>query len=112
MQDTVVAAQGEQLSAKVLPGRPMGIEDNRSEEHTSEPQSQSNLVCRLLLEKKKYLARFARRHGFRIADDYSLIWRHHLISYELPSILIFFRSANCPIMLNCRTLKCSDHSWI
>src|SRR5688572_32337962 len=27
---------------------------NRSEEHTSELQSQSNLVCRLLLEKKKY----------------------------------------------------------
>src|SRR2546430_7162503 len=30
-------------------GRPL----NRSEEHTSELQSQSNLVCRLLLEKKK-----------------------------------------------------------
>src|SRR5688572_31206446 len=28
-------------------------EDERSEEHTSELQSQSNLVCRLLLEKKK-----------------------------------------------------------
>src|SRR2546430_3931716 len=28
---------------------------NRSEEHTSELQSQSNLVCRLLLEKKKNL---------------------------------------------------------
>src|SRR2546430_5003537 len=27
----------------------------RSEEHTSELQSQSNLVCRLLLEKKKVL---------------------------------------------------------
>src|SRR2546427_2018592 len=27
--------------------------DERSEEHTSELQSQSNLVCRLLLEKKK-----------------------------------------------------------
>src|SRR2546427_8806221 len=27
----------------------------RSEEHTSELQSQSNLVCRLLLEKKKEL---------------------------------------------------------
>src|SRR2546430_12273423 len=27
----------------------------RSEEHTSELQSQSNLVCRLLLEKKKYI---------------------------------------------------------
>src|SRR2546430_13641644 len=31
----------------------------RSEEHTSELQSQSNLVCRLLLEKKK-------RHKFSI----------------------------------------------
>src|SRR2546430_13346908 len=29
----------------------------RSEEHTSELQSQSNLVCRLLLEKKKRLTR-------------------------------------------------------
>src|SRR2546427_3888525 len=28
-------------------------ERDRSEEHTSELQSQSNLVCRLLLEKKK-----------------------------------------------------------
>src|SRR5688572_31874399 len=28
-------------------------EGRRSEEHTSELQSQSNLVCRLLLEKKK-----------------------------------------------------------
>src|SRR2546430_10444568 len=31
--------------------------DVRSEEHTSELQSQSNLVCRLLLEKKKKKAR-------------------------------------------------------
>src|SRR2546427_9436402 len=31
--------------------------DTRSEEHTSELQSQSNLVCRLLLEKKKLLSR-------------------------------------------------------
>src|SRR2546427_6848096 len=30
------------------------IRVGRSEEHTSELQSQSNLVCRLLLEKKKY----------------------------------------------------------
>src|SRR5688572_32761912 len=34
--------------------QPMDIEwAKRSEEHTSELQSQSNLVCRLLLEKKK-----------------------------------------------------------
>src|SRR5688572_31101340 len=29
------------------------LPETRSEEHTSELQSQSNLVCRLLLEKKK-----------------------------------------------------------
>src|SRR2546430_13606605 len=29
------------------------LSDDRSEEHTSELQSQSNLVCRLLLDKKK-----------------------------------------------------------
>src|SRR2546427_7504813 len=29
------------------------VRQRRSEEHTSELQSQSNLVCRLLLEKKK-----------------------------------------------------------
>src|SRR2546427_8412258 len=32
---------------------PVGEDGLRSEEHTSELQSQSNLVCRLLLEKKK-----------------------------------------------------------
>src|SRR2546430_6488179 len=43
-----------------LSGGPMGLAailwrdgQARSEEHTSELQSQSNLVCRLLLEKKK-----------------------------------------------------------
>src|SRR2546430_16247914 len=34
-------------------GKPVNDFPNRSEEHTSELQSQSNLVCRLLLEKKK-----------------------------------------------------------
>src|SRR2546430_11808488 len=33
--------------------QPDGGGRERSEEHTSELQSQSNLVCRLLLEKKK-----------------------------------------------------------
>src|SRR2546430_12129131 len=32
------------------------VRDGRSEEHTSELQSQSNLVCRLLLEKKTSVA--------------------------------------------------------
>src|SRR5438034_5422421 len=32
--------------------------DSRSEEHTSELQSHSDLVCRLLLEKKKRMSRY------------------------------------------------------
>src|SRR5438270_14094271 len=35
------------------PARFRSQSSSRSEEHTSELQSQSNLVCRLLLEKKK-----------------------------------------------------------
>src|SRR2546430_3977162 len=41
----------------------------RSEEHTSELQSQSNLVCRLLLEKKK-----ARNVRFAHTGDHVLAW--------------------------------------
>src|SRR5947207_6025955 len=39
------------LMARSIRTRPMR---NRSEEHTSELQSHSDLVCRLLLEKKKH----------------------------------------------------------
>src|SRR3989475_6340688 len=47
-----------ETGAPVVGDAPLGIHDVfqhpvRSEEHTSELQSQSNLVCRLLLEKKK-----------------------------------------------------------
>src|SRR2546430_4894328 len=41
------------LELAALGHRFRGRSDTRSEEHTSELQSQSNLVCRLLLEKKK-----------------------------------------------------------
>src|SRR5688572_32270632 len=44
LKDGVLTASANLLGALVGP---------RSEEHTSELQSQSNLVCRLLLEKKK-----------------------------------------------------------
>src|SRR2546430_9902284 len=45
-------AIGHALLAESVPPRLRG-RFGRSEEHTSELQSQSNLVCRLLLEKKK-----------------------------------------------------------
>src|SRR2546430_12542640 len=41
------------FSSIVSPGEVVEWALARSEEHTSELQSQSNLVCRLLLEKKK-----------------------------------------------------------
>src|SRR2546430_8950354 len=52
----------------------------RSEEHTSELQSQSNLVCRLLLEKKKENKITKLRHSYtpisrtshRILEAYSI----------------------------------------
>src|SRR5206468_10454652 len=39
-----------------------GVEGVRSEEHTSELQSRSDLVCRLLLEKKKHDDHRPHRH--------------------------------------------------
>src|SRR2546430_13241624 len=46
------AIAGYCLSGRARP-RAAAAGRRRSEEHTSELQSQSNLVCRLLLEKKK-----------------------------------------------------------
>src|SRR2546430_12179981 len=46
---------------------PLGNDLLRSEEHTSELQSQSNLVCRLLLEKKKILQPLE-PHDLKLAD--------------------------------------------
>src|SRR2546427_4748495 len=51
--------RGAHPRGRVRPQRPQPLDrggqsaQGRSEEHTSELQSQSNLVCRLLLEKKK-----------------------------------------------------------
>src|SRR2546430_13011988 len=48
VRDAGVVDVQHQQHRRLGPGRA-----GRSEEHTSELQSQSNLVCRLLLEKKK-----------------------------------------------------------
>src|SRR2546430_13685759 len=53
----------------------------RSEEHTSELQSQSNLVCRLLLEKKKKNnKKFTRKHHHNNATERNL---HTLYSLSI-----------------------------
>ena len=49
------AVQGTVQQVTYFPGKFINadLDKARSEEHTSELQSPSNLVCRLLLEKKK-----------------------------------------------------------
>src|SRR2546427_5546675 len=53
------AGDGRRQALEVVLNDVVGGAGLRSEEHTSELQSQSNLVCRLLLEKKK---QHPRRH--------------------------------------------------
>src|SRR5256885_12793830 len=47
------------------------IEEARSEEHTSELQSPCNLVCRLLLEKKKKKVQIIQRFNIFCASPHS-----------------------------------------
>src|SRR2546422_5812911 len=47
------------MPPRVRQALPQALFVQRSEEHTSELQSRLHLVCRLLLEKKKHLARHA-----------------------------------------------------
>src|SRR5690349_23422595 len=51
-KQVVVRAVGPGL-ASLIPGTTLAGDPQRSEEHTSELQSRRDLVCRLLLEKKK-----------------------------------------------------------
>src|SRR2546427_4004062 len=57
----------------------------RSEEHTSELQSQSNLVCRLLLEKKKKRTKQSKKfeHLPQVADE-----SHRLRLPDVPEEMI------------------------
>src|SRR3989475_8739244 len=50
---------------QVHPVIELRMDDERSEEHTSELQSQSNLVCRLLLEKKNNMRELRLRRSAR-----------------------------------------------
>src|SRR5688572_31379000 len=57
-EEEALAWHGRDCSGRARPG-------TRSEEHTSELQSQSNLVCRLLLEKKNKETKLDTRNCLR-----------------------------------------------
>src|SRR2546430_6431424 len=65
---------------------------SRSEEHTSELQSQSNLVCRLLLEKKKLQTTC----GIEIVHSIQLTQ----VQPHIPRPLVHARPRNRPSCFN------------
>src|SRR2546430_11176532 len=75
----------------------------RSEEHTSELQSQSNLVCRLLLEKKKTTQRPSACSG-------GLSRLSSLVSSFVRKPSILFLPSTTPYLLlqSCVAAKASD----
>src|SRR5258706_12212291 len=66
-----------QRAEAVLQRRPCAFA-GRSEEHTSELQSLTNLVCRLLLEKKKKKHRYRRGHELTSCVQAGLSRPHRL----------------------------------
>src|SRR2546430_5425206 len=66
----------------------------RSEEHTSELQSQSNLVCRLLLEKKKTdnsLYNFRNIGSIKCRQDLKIF--HGIALYLNPPIMMLWHTS-------------------
>src|SRR2546428_7760661 len=75
---TTLFRSGARLAAARLgrrPGpRPRTVRGARSEEHTSELQSRSDLVCRLLLEKKKKSLCHGGTHPAQTEFDTLIVW--------------------------------------
>src|SRR5437588_7865037 len=69
-----VGGEHAQVGAVERPRPPLVVCGARSEEHTSELQSHSDLVCRLLLEKKKRTG--ARVDPFRAQNNRSIDFLH------------------------------------
>src|SRR3972149_3515343 len=75
---------------------------SRSEEHTSELQSQSNLVCRLLLEKKKHTSELQsqsnlvcrimleKKNEFHTPCSVSFVTLRFLLVFHFLSLFFFF----------------------
>src|ERR1039457_6093527 len=63
------------------------IDEERSEEHTSELQSPCNLVCRLLLEKKKRISVYATKN-----PDMVRLWKPMNTTLEKIRHIVFLRN--------------------
>src|SRR2546430_93680 len=86
---------------------------SRSEEHTSELQSQSNLVCRLLLEKKK------KKACRQVVTTYQTIWksRDARTSGQVDTISLLGLEETCAEWYRCTLVSataslCADTSTL
>src|SRR2546430_3091946 len=88
----------------------VNVAAGRSEEHTSELQSQLNLVCRLLLEKKK---KITRSHSYRInipsrtkisTTTYHTLMHRYLDTYRVRPI----SSQQTELAVACSFVHCSS----
>src|SRR5256886_3105475 len=110
--NAVLPSRTEELLMTFAKRLALGVTAARSEEHTSELQSQSNLVCRLLLEKKKkndhYLYTSYITYAIAISfnnknlsssDQPHVIFRLHLIYVHAPAYMItaLVHSTDCLI---------------
>src|SRR5688572_30936162 len=66
---------------------------SRSEEHTSELQSQSNLVCRLLLEKKKKHPKEQQLSTLRTQIIYQSTNHLYYLAHQDSHYICYIRSA-------------------
>src|SRR2546430_12184925 len=88
------------------------ISTARSEEHTSELQSQSNLVCRLLLEKKKHILidSPSRLRASLPCQEYSAATEQTFASsHDIHAHTDFTITATAPVAHAC-TLICATHT--
>src|SRR2546430_11934375 len=83
---------------------PSSHSPGRSEEHTSELQSQSNLVCRLLLEKKKNRIAQHINHVTNLSRDFrNLVADAGQVSIAL-AFIVTIHATSCGLRGCCPTL--------
>src|SRR5256885_11576737 len=99
------------LSARAEQANVLVYQSARSEEHTSELQSPCNLVCRLLLEKKKALTtlRYRSPSITRWTSSSPHTRRRSLQVPSTPSLPISSRSPTSSSSAPCAAM-CCDHT--
>src|SRR2546430_3363461 len=95
-------------SSRTAAARPKPM--SRSEEHTSELQSQSNLVCRLLLEKKKKNEHFCASSSHRIRIHTMQLISLRALVVHLAAISVHISYLSC-VTATAASRVCGSHLY-